>query len=78
VVRIGDGTQVGVNCQLSAHSGVPAITVPAGFTDDELPVGLELLGGMWTDGELIRLAYAYEQATRHRQSPASTPALAQD
>jgi Asp-tRNA(Asn)/Glu-tRNA(Gln) amidotransferase A subunit family amidase len=77
-VRIGDGTQMGVNCQLSAHSGLPAITVPAGFTGEGLPVGLELLGGMWTDGELIRLAYAYEQATRHRQSPASTPALAQD
>lgn len=77
-VRIGEGTQVGVNCQLSAHSGLPAITVPAGFTADGLPVGLELLGGAWSDAELIRLAYAYEQATRHRRPPASTPPLDRD
>lgn len=65
-----------VNCYLSANSGLPAITVPGGFTADGFPVGIELLGRPWSESTLIKLAYAYEQATRHRRPPASTPALA--
>jgi Asp-tRNA(Asn)/Glu-tRNA(Gln) amidotransferase A subunit family amidase len=67
--------QVGTNCHLSANSGLPAIAVPGGFTADGLPVGLELLGRGWSEAQLIKLAYAYEQATRHRRPPASTPPL---
>ena len=67
--------QMGSNCQLSANSGLPAITAPAGFTPDGLPVGVELLGRAWSEPQLIKLAYAYEQATRHRRPPSSTPAL---
>src|SRR6516165_665015 len=67
--------QMGSNCQLSANSGLPAITVPAGFTADGLPVGVEMLGRAWSEPQLIKLAYAYEQATHHRRPPASTPAL---
>jgi amidase len=63
------------NCRLSAQSGLPAITVPGGFTPDGLPVGLELLGRAWSEPQLIRVAYAYEQATHHRHEPASTPPL---
>jgi amidase len=63
------------NCRLSAQSGLPAITVPGGFTPDGLPVGLELLGRAWSEPQLIRVAYAYEQATHHRHQPASTPPL---
>jgi Asp-tRNA(Asn)/Glu-tRNA(Gln) amidotransferase A subunit family amidase len=68
--------QVGINCRLSANSGLPAVTVPAGFTTDGLPVGLELLGRAWSEGPLLKHAYAYEQATRHRRPPAGTPPLA--
>ena len=68
-------TQMGTNCQLSANSGLPAIVVPAGFTADGLPVGVELLGRAWSEPQLIKFAYAYEQATRHRHPPDSTPAL---
>jgi amidase len=64
-----------ITCYLSANSGLPAITVPGGFTDDGFPVGIELLGRPWTEPTLIKLAYAYEQATRHRRPPASTPPL---
>jgi amidase len=67
--------QLGTNCHLSANSGLPAIVVPAGFTPDGLPVGVELLGRAWSEPQLVKLAYAYEQATRHRRPPASTPAL---
>ncbi len=67
--------QPGSNCQLSANSGLPAITIPAGFTPDGLPVGLELLGREWDEAMLLKVAYTYEQATNPRHLPASTPAL---
>ena len=54
---------------------VPTITVPAGFTRDQLPVGISFLGRPFSDGALIKLAYSYEQATLHRKPPSSTPAL---
>jgi len=70
-------TQMGSNCQLSANSGFPAIVVPGGFTPDEVPVGIELLGRAWSEPQLIKFAYAYEQGTRHRHAPATTPPLNQ-
>ncbi len=57
--------------QLSPPTGFPAITVPMGWVrDGTLPVGLQILGDAWTEPRLIELAYAYEQATRHRRPPA--------
>ncbi|HEY7557266.1 MAG TPA: amidase family protein [Candidatus Binatia bacterium] len=50
---------------------VPTIAVAAGFTRDGLPAGISFLGRPYTDGEMIRLAYAYEQATHHRRPPAA-------
>jgi Asp-tRNA(Asn)/Glu-tRNA(Gln) amidotransferase A subunit family amidase len=67
--------QGGMTCQLSAQSGLPAISVPAGFTPDGLPVGLELLGPSWSDARLLVLAHTFEQATHHRRPPRFTPAL---
>lgn len=67
--------QGGTTCQLSAHSGLPAISLPAGVTDEGLPVGIELLGAAWSDASLLALGYAFEQATHHRRAPPSTPAL---
>lgn len=54
---------------------VPAITVPAGFTQDNLPVGITFQGRPYSEGTVIRLAYAYEQATLHRTPPSTTPPL---
>ena len=54
---------------------VPTIVVPAGFTSDNLPAGLCFIGRPYDDGNIIKFAYAYEQATHHRKPPASTSAL---
>jgi amidase len=54
---------------------VPSIVVPAGYTRDNLPAGITFLGRPYEEGKMIKLAYAYEQATRHRRPPASTTAL---
>jgi len=73
-VTIGEA-QAGSNCQLSATTGLPAITMPAGFTVDGLPIGLELLGGAFQEAALLKFAYGWEQATNPRRAPFSTPPL---
>ncbi len=70
-----DTYAIGNNRYLSPVIGFPAITVPAGFTVDGLPVGLELMGRPFTEGMLLQYAYAYEQRTEHRRPPGTTPAL---
>ena len=54
---------------------VPVIAVPAGFTTDNLPVGITFMGRAYSDAAMIKLAYAYEQATHHRKPPQTVPAL---
>jgi amidase len=54
---------------------VPSIVVPAGYTRDHLPAGITFLGRPYDDGNMIKFAYAYEQATRHRKPPASVTPL---
>jgi len=49
--------------------GVPAVVVPAGFYASGLPFGLEFSSRPWTDGDLLGVAYAWEQATHLRKSP---------
>lgn len=61
--------------RLSPFSGFPALSVPAGFTADGLPVGLEFLGRAYDEATLIKLAYGFEQGTLFRQAPFSTPPL---
>jgi amidase len=60
----------------SPTSGFPAINVPMGYTrDDKLPAGMTIFGRAWDEARLIKLAYAYEQATKHRKPPESTPPI---
>jgi Asp-tRNA(Asn)/Glu-tRNA(Gln) amidotransferase A subunit family amidase len=69
----------GDNSQLVApDTGLPAVSVPMGHTHGDLPAGLQILGRPYSEGTLFRLAYAYEQATRHRKPPAGFPPLATD
>jgi amidase len=73
---IGDLTSPhGDNSQVhSPSSGFPAITVPMGYTrENTLPAGVTFLGRAWDEARLIRLAFAYEQATHHRRPPPSAP-----
>jgi len=60
----GDNSQI-----LSPQTGFPAITVPMGFTYGSLPAGLTILGRAFSEPMLIKFAYAYEQATKHRHPP---------
>ena len=53
-------------CEESAATGLPQVTVPAGFIGGRYPVGISLLGRMWDDKRLLEIAAAYERATRHR------------
>jgi amidase len=57
---------------VAAVAGYPHITVPMGFYRG-LPIGLSFFGRAWSEPTLIRIAYAYEQATRHRRPPAFAP-----
>lgn len=70
--------QRGSSCSLSANTGLPAISVPVGFTDDGLPIGMEMIGRILDDAVLVGFAYAFEQATDHRRAPTSTPPLEGD
>ena len=74
---IGDlNSPAGDNSQFfSPTTGFPAIQVPMGYTRGLLPAGITFYGRPWSEAMLIRLSYAYEQATHHRRSPVTTPPL---
>jgi Asp-tRNA(Asn)/Glu-tRNA(Gln) amidotransferase A subunit family amidase len=75
----------GINPPYLSARGVPAlntflaysaiITAPSGFTSDGLPVGITFFGRPYSEPLLLKLSYAYEQATHHRRPPATTPGL---
>jgi Asp-tRNA(Asn)/Glu-tRNA(Gln) amidotransferase A subunit family amidase len=54
---------------------MPAISLPAGFTPDGVPVGVELLARPFEEGRLIELGYAWEKLANPRRSPQLTPSL---
>jgi amidase len=66
----GDNSQI-----IPPHTGFPGFNVPMGFTYGNLPAGLQIVGKLWSEPKLIRIAYAYEQATKHRRPPEKFPEL---
>ena len=51
--------------------GLPALSVPCGFTTSGLPIGVQIVGAPFAESAVLALAHAYEQATEwHRRSPA--------
>lgn len=60
----GDNSQI-----IAPHTGQPAFTVPMGFSEGNLPAGLQFLGRMYDEPALIKLTYSYEQGTKHRRPP---------
>ncbi|CAB5028203.1 unannotated protein [freshwater metagenome] len=63
------------NTLIAAQAWLPAATVPAGATPAGLPVGLEMVGLPYGEAKLISLAYSFEQNSKLRVTPKSTPAL---
>jgi amidase len=80
-VMIGEAVQAERNGILASLMGFPAITVPAGFSSPTenapigVPVGIEFLGSPFSEPQLLRIAYGFEQATHARKPPRSTPSL---
>jgi amidase len=68
-------TPTGTTCWIASGLHWPALIVPMGYTGEDLPSGLQLVGRPWSDATLIEIGYAYEQATHHRKPPATVPPL---
>lgn len=76
-VLLGDRGQSPIGAMTFIGSALqwPVVVVPIGFVGEQLPIGMQLLGRPWSEGQLLRFAYAFEQATHHRRPPASVPPL---
>ena len=70
----GDRLDGGSSAGPAAIAGYPDISVPMGFVSG-LPAGVSFFGRAWSEPTLIRIAYGFEQATRHRRPPAFAPTL---
>ncbi|PYR37834.1 MAG: amidase [Acidobacteria bacterium] len=68
----GDSSMSPSPSTIAAVAGYPHVTVPMGSYRG-LPIGLSFFGRAWSEPTLLRIAYAYEQATRHRQPPRFAP-----
>jgi amidase len=72
---LGDRFDGGFSAGPAAIAGYPDITVPMGFLSG-LPVGISFFGPAWSEPKLLAIAYAYEQATKHRKPPEFLPTTA--
>jgi amidase len=61
---------------LTSSMGLPAVIVPGGYTKENLPIGIQILGRQFSELTLLQIAYGYEQASKRRAAPQLTPQLA--
>jgi len=75
--KVGDmDSPAGDNSQtIPPHTGLPGFNVPMGFAHGSLPAGLQIVGRLFGEPQLIRIAYAFEQGTKHRRPPEKFPEL---
>jgi amidase len=72
----GSGTSAtGDSNNLTSTTGLPAVIMPGGYTEKSLPIGIQFVGKPFDDLTLLQVAHGYEQASRRRVPPATTPAL---
>jgi len=71
-----------VGCAIAAKAGYPSVQVPAGMISGvggthtpDYPLGATFAGRAWSEPTLLRIAYAFEQATKYRRLPPDLPAL---
>lgn len=72
MLQLNGDRYTGGSSTVAAVAGYPSVTVPAGFVYG-LPVGISFFGRAWSEATLVKLAYAFEQATRHRRAPRFLP-----
>ena len=63
------------NTYIGAQTWLPALSIPAGFADGNIPVGLEILGISYSEDKLLSVAYAFEKVANKRKPPESTPEI---
>ena len=63
---------------LTSHTGLPSVIVPGGYTDQNLPIGIQFFGTHNADLSVLQIAYGYEQASKRRKPPAIAPPLPGD
>jgi amidase len=66
-------TSPGATTWIASGLHWPAVVVPMGYTYEDLPSAVQIVGQPWTEPSLLAMAYAYEQATHHRHPPSTTP-----
>lgn len=70
----GEGRGGGGN-SLSSNNGLPSVIVAGGYTDENLPIGIEFVGATFDDLTLLDVAYGYERASKRRKTPETAPPL---
>jgi len=81
VVPIGELNQADRNGILAGMTGFPAFTVPIGYSQPTaqapigVPIGMDIMGKPFSEATLVKIAYAFEQATKWRKAPQSAPSL---
>jgi Asp-tRNA(Asn)/Glu-tRNA(Gln) amidotransferase A subunit family amidase len=73
-ILLGAGSEP-FDCETASIGGLPAIMMPAGFSADGLPVGIEMVGRQFEEATLIAMAAGWEANTAHRMLPPTTPPL---